>query len=78
MILGFERVSSAGINDSFWKAGSQISCPSFQGSWSCPTEILESDWERVLTLPLDSPLSYGSVFFRWCKGARISRFWPGE
>ena len=48
MFLGFEGVSSAGINDSFWKGGSQISCPPLRGS----SEILESDWERVLTLPL--------------------------
>ena len=65
MILGFEGVSSAGINDSFWKGGSQVSCPRLQGSWSCPTEILESDWERGYSLSPFSQVVQG------CKGFRL-------
>ena len=38
-----------------------------QGSWSCPTEILESDWERVLTLPLKLRIHVSQVV-RGCKG----------
>ena len=67
MILGFEGVSSAGIKDSFLKGGSQISCPPLQGSWSCPTEILESDWERVLTLQLKLRIRFSQVV-QGCKG----------
>ena len=40
---------------------------SFSRFWSCPTEILESDWERVLTLPPE----LGSVF---TGGARVQGF----
>ena len=67
MILCFEGVSSAGINDSFWKGGSQISCPPLQGSWSCSREIVESGWERVLTLPLKLRIRFSQVV-QGCKG----------
>ena len=70
MILGFEGVSSAGINDSFWKGGFLP----LQGSWSCPTEILESDWERVLTLPLKLRIRFSQVV----QGYKGVRSLPGE
>ena len=65
MILAFERVSSAGIITNFM---------SFKDLGVVPQRY----WSLIGRGYSLSSSSYGSMFHRWCEGARVSRSLPGE